>query len=320
MRIVVPYRDVDGRSIRDPIVSGGIEKFIRNLSELPGVEVFETGLNYQETMREGFPEFAEGADLIVSCYPRACFNLALSDLVTAPIMWICNHTAGVAPDWMEAAGRMRIHVDRGNSLWMISEYQRRLWSRLSGLDLPVEGVVAIDYARPRIPVAPTYDAVTIGRCDPLKDPFLLHRVGRDHLTTTVITNRARTEYCEENSSWRWPQRTLWDLHHDEVVNELAHASAYLSTWSGETFGIAALEALASGVPLVMVGEDFDHASFHLMASPFHGMVISRSDDIVAAMRTFRLSNRRQIAERTLEKHSREKWVRQMTDALERAAS
>jgi len=271
--IVIPYRDIMSRDVTSPITSGGIERFIRHLrDELTDSCVVDvTRLYYAEdqaALARYVAEEAEGADLVICNYPNPYLNVCLE--VSAPVVWVNHHTSDVYPEANTLCRRMNFHVINGNKLWMVSRKQADDWaarSRLLGIDLKWNGVIPPSMVRNvhvhsgRI----EWDLVTVGRCDPGKNPFLVHEVAiKAKMKSLVMTGFTADDYAYKNRGWAGDQTTEWDRTDAHVSHRLSQCGVFLVTWPDETFGIAALEALAHGLPLVIYSPRGDHACEELI--------------------------------------------------------
>ena len=323
MKILCPYKDVDHRPLSSKIISGGIEKAIRNQLLLEGVEIVEIkGTDYQQTMMVDFVDRVDlvKPDLIICHYPNHYFNTTLSNLIDVPIAWVCHHTAGFAPDYKETITRMNNFVKKSkNTLWMVSEYQHEKWTEL-GLKAKVQGYVPSSYVDKRhVPNRRVYDAMTIGRADEAKNPFLLHQLNQG-IVTVVMSNQNKTDYCKKNLNWTHPTTTMWDREYDQVMHHLQYAGVYFSTWAGETFGQTALEALARGVPVVLNGDDErKHASqTFLQTMEFGEVVIDNRFDALVKYMGLGMASRRRIADATFEKFGLDWWKQKHNYLIERS--
>lgn len=324
MRVLVPYKDVDGRRYSSPVVSGGIEKCIKNSALIAGVlpvEIF--GTNYEDIVLRDFVTKVklEKPDLVICHYPNKYFNTLLSERINVPIAWICHHTAGLAPDHQDVIRRMNEFVEKPqNTLWMVTLHQEAKWRKL-GLTAKVSGYVPSSFVEEGLPPPSrrVYDAITIGRCDQFKDPFKLHRINPGSIHTLVMTNHKPSKYETQNLHWG---NTIWDLPHSEVMQYLALSGVYFSTWPGETFGQTALEALARGVPVVLSGdEDGTHASQVFLVDRDMGVVAPDDKQALSSIMDFMSYGskaRARIADIAKENFNFDWWFKRQMNMIERA--
>lgn len=327
MRVIVPYKDVDGRPYSSIIISGGIERFIKTMAEnIPEVEIFEIKNNdYEQAMLVDFVKEARDCDLAICNYPNRHFNSLLSVRLDIPIAWICHHSAGVAKNWRETVNEMKRFVARpGNSLWMVSRWQHKRWMECSGPGFPlISGIVAPSFAEVNHwqPRARVYDAITVSRCDEIKDPFLLHRICCNHFSSCVATNSIDTPYFKSNQAWRKPQTTNWNLHHSLVLEAISKSSVYVATWPDETYGIAVLEALSLGVPVILLTSGRGHASAEFLRDGNSVTVdVKDHEGVRKAIRElgkYDDKKREKILRDTWKNHGRDAWKNQMYNALKR---
>jgi glycosyltransferase involved in cell wall biosynthesis len=209
-----------------------------------------------------------------------------------------------------------------NTLWMVAPRQHQRWQK-HGLRAPVMGYVPSSYCYQRhVPSPPEIDLVTIGRADPAKDPFRVHRIGAEHgLSTLVMSNKNESDYQRANDSWYSSQSTEWDLPHEEVMKRLKKAASFVSTWPGENYPNTVLEALSRGVPVVMFGdEDGRHGGEAMLSSPEHGRVVATDAEAAEAARDLSHASRSEIARMTADRFSRKWWLGEMSKFVEGATA
>jgi glycosyltransferase involved in cell wall biosynthesis len=326
VRIVVPYRDVLGRSIDSNVTSGGIERFIRHLrDELDDVRVVDVSeLYYPDptAMRKLVEEACENADLLICNYPNRHLNYELSGKL--PILWINHHTAGLHPLSNEIACHMSIHVKEGNRLWMVSKKQARDWIEFGknlGFKITCHGIIQPSMVHEVRDHSGEFrwDAVTVGRCDEIKNPFLLHEVAeRARMRSLVMCGYMANEYCTENQDWMGYQTTGWNYSDAKLSAELSRCGVFLVTWPEETFGIAALEALAHGLPLVLYAPSGSHACEELIpGSPWIFSARSKDEIAPALRRMMEITPRERIllASTARAMHSANAWRRKLKEMI-----
>ena len=179
-----------------------------------------------------------------------------------------------------------------------------------------------------------YDVCTIGRNISSKDPFWIHRkLEKTKLTTMVMTSgnvvyksKANNKYVEENKKWDAEEHeyriTEYGLSHKENMTHVSNSSVFISTWQLESWGITALEALSHGIPTILLTDSSgDHASEHIAAHPDHIIKLKKSSskkEIVAAiekLKKYTHQERVEISETTKEKHSKEKWIKDIGEKI-----
>ena len=271
MRVLIPYRDVLGRDVTSPITSGGIERFVRHLihelDDASAVDVTKLYYGDSEAMKELVATTVRerSIDLVICNYPHRCLNTSLSKSIpNIPIIWVNHHTAGLHPQAEDIAARMERHVREDGRLWMVSEKQADDWIEFGhrfGHEVRYHGIIPPSMIRSdfRHSGEVRWDVVTVGRCDEVKNPFLAHEVSRRaRLRSLVMCGFAAGEYCLKNQDWTGWQVTGWNYTDNRVSSELSRSGVFLVTWPDETFGIAALEALAHGLPLVLYAPSGSH--------------------------------------------------------------
>ena len=112
--------------------------------------------------------------------------------------------------------------------------------------------------------------------------------------------------------WESPQITKRDLSHEENMRLLSEMGCYVSTCPVESWGITALESLASGVPLLLLTDGTGvHSSEDIAVSPDHYLKLKKSckqeDFIEAVKKLNNITNRTEIAEQTRLAHSKDNW-------------
>ena len=290
---VIPYRDVLGRDISSPITSGGIERFIRHLrDELDDSCIVDVSKMYYDAplaMADLVAEESKRASHVICNYPNRYLNVNLP--VTCPVVWVNHHTAGLHPEAPDIVRRMNEHVRiRGDQLWMVSRKQARDWvayARLLGIELEYHGIISPSMVKEAHPHSNTvrWEIATIGRCDDVKNPFLAHEVAREaKMSSLVLCSFMANDYAIRNQDWYGLQETGWDLTDAQVAADLSHCGVFLVTWPDETFGIAALEALSHGLPLVLYSPKGDHACEELIPNSHWIRKAKKVEDIVPAVR------------------------------------
>lgn len=288
MKILVPYYDADNRSIASPIISGGVEMFIKKLSAhipevvAPEISIFDRTSPKQLRWRLDQEIEKYNPDLIISNYNASSYNKYLTGKYNIPVMWVNHMSTG----FLSSLGTIPLlheHQKRGHAVYHVSPYQDERWNILSkriekkpfkcdGFVIPS---VVEDYVH-RIKLSELYDCSTVGRCEPSpdKDPFVLfRRVGYD-FKTLVMSNVKCNSYYEE---WKDHPTALWGLPHNQILNYIASSRTFMVTWPNETFGIIALEALSVGTPIIINAKDQEHASSIIPTASNQFRLVSTKD-------------------------------------------
>jgi len=343
LKILLPYSshhmDLDGT-----FVTGGVEKFIQLLYHNLDAEVIPVPCSKEEqktrTVTSKVVSIAKNhdVDVIVSNYDSQPLTNNLRNIIPeVPVMWI-SHTGANGISIINKIKNIKSFVETGGTLFLMSERQYLLHNKKSqvhnGCDMILNGgyINSAFCTGDEAPSEIEYDAVTVGRLDPLKNPFWLHRKmsgsGRHSLImSTYLKHRSSAQFLEyksKNEHWKYPQETVYDLPYKEVMDTMSKGACYVSTCYDETWGITALESLAHGLPLVLVTDKYEkHGSDGIPASMDHvrkvRSTISKSDfiEIVDHFKTYSMDQRREISDLTKEKHTREKWKSSIMNAIDK---
>lgn len=332
MRVLLPFFDPFDKPINHPVISGGTEMFCKSIYEnftTKVVQVPYASSQYSKKEKDlvvkNILQAAEDfdADIIISNFAQAIFCGAEIIKSKVPIMIVEHCVYGMA----SCISRWNNAVDAGHSVYFVSEWQEKKYARKAERTgqrvVPISGYVNPSYCK-QLPTLKDirFDCGTIGRCESGKNPFSLKRLTKDSkLSTLVITSKmpqpSTEPYWKRNQHW---DNVLWDIPHDEVINNIAQCRSYFSTWTGETWGITALEALSCGVPVILNGDkNGGHASQIIPAHESHYKTIAtgNKDELVDAIKSFGNVDRKEIQEMTWEKHSLDAWKLQMQNAMQK---
>lgn len=275
MKILLPYYTFNGFDLENTIIPGGMEKFIQLLyQQFP--EIYFLKLDYELKGREVRTRILTEVhnyepDLIVDMHIGGTHGTVLSSLAKSldiPILFIVNNSPG--PIWTrESVVHMQELLELRHSIYFVSSYLHSRWNALSlrvcNKELPFDGILRpayLDKKETYLSDTKEYDIFTIGRCEKTpKNPFLVHELGKKYkLKSLVISNVLQNDYYEKNKDWSGNQTTLWNLHHSEIMELISRCKIFVSTCSTEAYGIAALEALSKGIPVMLNAPKGYHAS------------------------------------------------------------
>ena len=334
MKILLPYSLNLGKGFNDSVITGGVEKFSHSIYDVfDDVEILEIDnpkdFKTNTTLIKN-SAIECGADIIILNRAQGSFcGVGVLDS-PVPMLLVCHEKPSM-PSVLKRLYRFR---DAGHSLCFVSEYQKTLYDRMTKRQTYDAKFVEIDSyinsayvtgSKPKL-VEPEYDCCTIGRCDTTeKKPFLMKTMLKDTkirnllMTNTPPSNCKPVTYSYYKKNQHWGD-TLWDLDYSEVMNNLSKCKTYFSTWSVETWGITALEALSHGIPIILNSDvSGDHASKVIPARPSHYTTIPTNDKdaLVKAIKSFNGIDRKEIQDMTWEKHSLENWKTHFSNCIDK---
>lgn len=332
--ILLPYISRNGHNIHSKIVGGGIEKFTKNIYEvfpkaIP-VEITsedrrakKTKQIYLEAVNKYNPDLIIVNDIdSYWLYPQIELGIPTIAIAHEPLTGDIRYLT-----WWRG---MQKFIDAGGHLYFVSEYQQNFHARnverITGAPLQgIKGIINSGFANgtEQVKKNSSYDAVTIGRTDTTKNPFLLHKkLSGTGLSSCVITNaenfqqnKAQQKYWDDNLYWKNPQHTYRGLNHQNTLDVMATAQCYVSTTPIESWGITCMEALLHGLPVILLcNQSGRHASETIPAESWHYKILKKScsqkelTDAIEEFRSYTYKDRLKISEETKKKHSKEKWV------------
>jgi|TARA_Y100000310_G_scaffold344164_1_gene455472 glycosyltransferase involved in cell wall biosynthesis len=344
-RWLLPYISRSGHNIHSKIVGGGIEKGVKNLYELFPDNIIPVEITKEDRKRrltkkvflDSVQKFQP--DIIIINDLDACFvipqiknNIPTIMVMHEPLSGDIRYVA-----WYK---NIQKFIDAGGHLYFMSEHQMNFHNknakRISGETIiGIKGIIDATFANGNETVSNNikYDAVTVGRTDLTKNPFLLHKkLASTNLTSCVITNKENFQesvnqqrYFNENLHWKEPQYTFRGLNHDDTMKTMSEGACYISTCAIESWGQTCLEALVHGLPVILLSDKSGkHASEIIPADNNHIKILNKNakpDELAKCIDEFKnlsYEERLAISEATKKKHSKklykEKWEQMIYNA------
>ena len=334
-------------------VYGGIEKFARQIGEVLD-DIIPIVVSPDERKGRLTRTIIETAlsnhdpDVVIT---NDIDNLYTNHVVKQgyPLISIIHEGCVGDVRYLEMGARIKEMHELGAHVYFVSKRQFKFHSdmcnRLNGYPLPdPTGYIPSSYCSDNLIYANDveYDAGTIGRTDPVKNPFLLHKkLEGSKYTSLVITdsfqgtkkNGSTEKYRDANSNWALPRETFRDLSHTKTMEKLSHMGCYVSTCPLESWGITALEALGTGIPLILLTDKTgEHSSEDIPVSKDHYFKLpkscSKEDFYDVIDQANKIENRIEIADLTREYHSKARWKemfekiidRRLDDKIKKSAS
>ena len=323
-----------------PFVYGGIEKFAKTLYDcIPGIIPIEITKKDRESRRtksiihravmEHNPDFAITNDIDNTC------TVYLQNL-GVPMISIIHEPKVRDIRYLDLGKRINKILDNNGHVYFVSQAQYEFHSdmceRINGFPIKeITGYINPAYCDDSSPVEleKLYDSVTIGRTDTSKNPFLLHqKMAGSDLTSLVLTSdsdahsKEQQNYADKHSEWQEPQFTIRNLVHSDVMAQMKKSRVFVSTFPRESWGITALEALASGLPIILLSDGSKHSSQDIAADPSHVVVlpksISKSDlwEAVRELSSISDVRRCEIAMKTRAKHSKTRYLTALDEMIQ----
>jgi len=335
VKIVLPYISRGGHNIHSPVITGGIEKFVKNLYDLFPDEIIPIEITREDRSNRRTRKIFEEAlsvhkpDMIWTNDVDQTFDIGQLEW-NIPTIRIIHEPLIRDVRFVDLFSRLHTFHDAGGHSLFVSQNQQEFFNknsvRLTGRPLDTKGLINSSYSDVSMDTLDfdthiVYDAVTIGRTDVTKNPFFIHKKLRNTgIKSCVLTDistaqkPAQKKYHDDNIHWKDDQSTLRGLNHDDTMNILSTAGCFISTCPMESWGITVLESLSRGIPVILVTDKTDrHSSETIAACESHYVKVRttvRPDDlaeIVRSMKSLSPSVRRSISKTTIEKHSRENY-------------
>lgn len=348
MKILMPVIQHEGKNYKldDPIVLGGVEMFQRLVYEnIPGV--IPVYISYEDRMNRKTFEIMQLAvnthkpDLIFTNHFNRTYTVGFQQF-DVPVVWL-NHSPGIRSIYnVESVKAMKEFLNNQGSLYFVSQDQHdkfnQISTRIVGHDIGASGYINSCFANGNEPVQPNevrgFDAVTVGRTDPTKNPFFLHnKLKCSSLRSCVVTSSplfgsdAQQKYHDDNAHWNKPREVYRNLDHSSSMIMLSLGKVYVSTCPVESWGITALEALTRGLPLILVTDSSGtHGSQAVADSDTDYITIPTTADQVwleNAINRFKdltFEQRCDISNRTKQKHSKERWCESINNMFANSVS
>ena len=334
MKILMPFISRSGRAINDQTITGGIEKVAKNIYELYKDNIIPVVITSADRANRKTKDIFIKAvkyhkpDIVLLNDIDGVFYDA-QILGKFPTIAIVHEPLCGDIRYMALYEKFHKFQAAGGHLYFVSEHQFNFHNkhvhRVTGNYLkPINGLFNSSYCTgdEQVNVHKNYDLVTIGRTDVLKDPFAIHKkFNGTKISTCVLTTKGNFQtnpkqigYYESNLHWSNPRWTYRGLAYHETMDKLGESKVYVSTAPQESWGITAMEALAHGLPLILLSDKtMKHSSTGIAASSNHVRVVpkkTKTNELASiAMELMLISDeeRRQISESTKVKHSQAEY-------------
>jgi len=340
MKILLVFRiQADTFDFQSKVIFGGIEKFAKQIYDLfPGqveiCQITKSDRKNRNSVRKIKNAIAQHSpDLAIINDPSGTFFKPFIEL-GVPLISIIHEPLVRDIRFLNLGPRLNEFMDQGVHVYFVSEVQHEFHSKMSKRINDVDihtptGYIHSSYISNDFVVSKEhdYDVGTIGRMDPMKNPFFIHNKAKGTgMKSLVISGKVKASdfkpghpiegYQNKNLDWKEPQTTMLGLPHNEVLMNMSKCKTFVSTCADESWGITSLEALGAGIPIMLVINEksgSNHASEIIPAAPGHYMKISRKisnddfKDVAMKLGNIIYDQRVEIAEMTKEKHSEEKY-------------
>lgn len=311
-------------------VTGGIERFAQLIAEFSDVEYVYITKEHREkrqtksviaaAINDVLPDIVLSNEISYSCagYFQE-FGIPLISIMHEPLSR--NRTI------LDLGKNLHDIADKGGHIYFVSKNQLNFYDALFKRTFPfdisrIKGFVNPSYCdgdmKPSEEIE--WEVSTVGRNDQYKDPFFVHRkFSKTNIKTLVMTGKSNEKYGHENEHWN---HTEYGLDHKDILRNISKSSSFISTWPEESWGITAMESLGSGTPIILCTNGTGkHSSETVAASPEHYIKLKKSDsvqdylDAIGRFKSLTLDQRKEISDRTKEKHSRENFKKQIEDMI-----
>ena len=343
MRILLPTKVDNEGDFFSSIVSGGVEKFSKELYKLfPDVFIpieITKEIRSHQASEKVFKKAIEKyvPDAVLSNEVDTSFTKFFQKH-NIPLMMIIHRPLSRDPILMGLIAKFQELQKNDVHVYFVSENQYRfhkeMFKRIAGLELNgIKGYINPSYIDKdfKIKSEHQYDCCTIGRNDFIKDPFWIHRKAKDTgISSLVITGslrfkqEAQKEYYEKNLNWQNPQYTVRDLPYVDVIDKMSSSRVFVATCYFESWGIAAMEALSCGLPLLIVTDiRGNHSSIGIASNSSEYLKIRKNanskefKEKILKLSEISYEQRLEIAENAKNKHSKENFKKQIEEMIDR---
>jgi hypothetical protein len=348
MKILMPLSAIETNNstensgINSKIITGGIERFSQSLyNSVPGIipiSISKDDRKHKRTKRIVSDAVAKhNPDMILSNWPWHYNMLRKFEL---PISTVYHEPLVRDMRFIEMGSIFKQMKEDGAHLYFVSkgqfEFHKALVKRIKDYDITendVAGFINSSYCE-NMQFSEEYewDCTTVGRCDGEKNPFIIHKkLSSTDKISLVMTNDVTyksdrmNQYVADNQHWNYPQCTKRSVPHEEVLKNISKSKVFVSTWPKESWGITAMEALGSGVPLILLTDSSGvHCSESIADDKSHFIKLDRKsstvkefNEAVESLSSYSLEKRKEIYDKTNKKHSKKKWVKQFTTMIDK---
>lgn len=339
MKILLPYKKLNGVSIHSDDVSGGIEIFCKRLLDI-GHDVIVVEYDITDSRKRLVkPMIMEAIelhkpDLIISNFATKTYTTNLAD-VGVPIMWIF-HSLGDTVHMITHAQDFEEFRAKGHSVYMVSDYQLSTWKGMAKRnkisdDLEIDGIIDSAFnVFDDLPLDKEIDCCTISRPTKGKDAYLMNKRflkdGVDLNYTLVTSDPLREpdiEYVQSATKNGLALNVKKNITRSETIDTLRKSSVYIATSYRETWGITTLEALSYGIPVLSLSDAKGSGPISSIAPNKDCYdTFTKKDstaDILAKINKLAsktAEERKEIMDLTREKHSKARWLSRFNEMIE----
>ena len=338
MKILLLWTDPFDRDIENPLTSGGMEKFCKLVYANFDVFVYKIPESERKDLShvEHIINKAEdvNADVILSNHEQALFCGSKIQQGGYPLMMMAHNYYPM----VSLLGRYNNAYKRGHSIFFVSEKQKIYYDSMAKRTkqkcVPISGYFVPSYCEYNSKLKKSdllieYECGTIGRCNKRKNPFIMKYMLEDTgISNLVITQTPSQEieyypsedtirYYNKQLDKNW-DNVLWDLPHDKVFENISKCKTYFSTWSEETYGITALEALSCGVPIILNCDKYEQSASEIIpvsTNHFKKIPHNNKELLIKSIKEFDNIDRKEIQDMTYEKYNINVWKSLLSEQI-----